>query len=105
MSVMSEPEVTPEKIDAIEGKLDTSKLSREEKRLLEEILSAARDWIRQEKESAEAESMLTQLRRQLARSFLPGDTSGFGICFYKITPPPPKHPTPYGRITPSKRTD
>jgi len=96
---MPESKVSQEEIEALQKKLETSKLSSDEKTLLENIFSAARDWIRQEEESAEAESMLTQLRKQLARSFLPGDTSGFGICFYKITPPPPKI-TPRLKITP-----
>jgi len=100
---MPETKVTEEEISALQEKLDTSKLSPKEKRVLHEIFSSARDWIRQEEESAETESMLTQLRRQLARSFLPGDTSGFGICFYKITPqPPPRSLIPYGKITPHK---
>jgi hypothetical protein len=100
---MPEPKVTSEEINTLREKVDTSGLEPEEKRLLDDILVAARDWIRNEEESAETESMLTQLRRQLARSFLPGDTSGFGICFYKITPqPPPRSLIPYGKITPHK---
>jgi len=100
---MSEPNVTSDAINALREKVDTSGLSPDEKSLLDDILLAARDWVRQEEEAAaETESTLTKLRKQLARSFLPGDTSGFGICFYKITPPPP--PQPRSRITPSRIT-
>lgn len=87
---MSYSEINEKDIENLRKKLEPVKLSETDRSLFEAIFSAAKDWIKLEDDSVEAESTVARLRRQLTQSFFPGPASGFAIVVTKVSPPPPK---------------